>query len=306
MASDVPLRSGVSLAPTDPQSRSKQKKWETWFAEHEDVGPQVSPQTFLLYGLWLLDTGVSSAKLYVSAAHTLEKSRVVGFRMRDVNKERMCLVYKRIDEELQHVRSKAVPLRHINRSAGIDVYWRSVVALLCGTGIRPVAASHLAPSITPIKLRSTGFLVGYKLSVLRDKVHRIAARSVYLLCTCEGGCSSMCPVHTLGVPPLPLPREHIDAALALFGSGSKTYATRRAHCVAIAQLHNKESSLAHLLKEPGFAARITSQLNWIPESKTFLDYANEWEAFPFDSAEEHGSFHPYYRLYRYGVFPFEG
>eukprot|EP00392_Amoebophrya_sp_AT5.2_P001497 g1499.t1 len=269
MAAPVPLRTGVSLAPTDPQSRSKQKKWETWLAEHGDVGPHVA---------------------------TLEKARVIGFRLRDVNRERMCLVYRRIDEEMLHVRNKAAPLRHITGAAGVDVYWKAVVALLCGTGIRPVAASHLAPTITPIALKSSGFLVGYKLSVLHDKAHRVAARSVYLLCTCEGGCSSMCPVHTLGVPPLPLPRDHIDAALAYFGSGSKTYATRRAHCIAVAHSHDKASSLAHLLKEPGFAARLTSQLNWTPDSRMFLEYANEWEEFPFTCVEEQMFFRPYYIL----------
>eukprot|EP00392_Amoebophrya_sp_AT5.2_P016143 g16386.t1 len=115
----------------------------------------------------------------------------------------------------------------------------------------------------------------------------------------------MCPVHTLGVPPLPLPRDHIDSALAYFGSGSKTYATRRAHCIAVAHSHNKASSLAHLLKEPGFAARLTSQLNWTPDSKMFLEYANEWEAYPFTCVEEQMFFRPYYMFYRYGVFPFE-
>ena len=80
---DVPIRN-ESIVKSDKCSISKQKKWAEFLAQHFSDASVIHVDIFLNYGLWLIDSGYASSKIYVSAAHSFEKGQIGAKKRIDV------------------------------------------------------------------------------------------------------------------------------------------------------------------------------------------------------------------------------
>eukprot|EP00392_Amoebophrya_sp_AT5.2_P004789 g4798.t1 len=330
----VGLRSVESLAPTDPASLSKQNKWLWWLDYFNRSREEIAVSTLVAFGLYLLDSGISSAKLYVSAAHTFEKGRIPSRLSWAVTRDSMVLVYAKLDEANDHAAEKAAPITSISEVAGPRPSLHllealQIVLFACSLGIRPIALESLDKMATPIRMVPPApspdpfWNIAFRFLVHKDKVKMVERREVHYFCTCESA-PHLCLIHSLGFPKLPLTRARLNSALGRFGDINKNYASRRAHVMAVSTLLVQEyrsDTGAHTRKRGraksnktlvcDFVAdedarhRMNSQLNWVPDSTTFLKYSAGFDSETVKfSSPELDLYRAIFRYYRHGVWPY--
>eukprot|EP00392_Amoebophrya_sp_AT5.2_P011676 g11759.t1 len=329
----VELRAITNIAPADPASLSKQNKWLWWLDHFDRAGQTVDTGTLATFGLYLLDSGISSAKLYVSAAHTFEKGRIPSRLSWSVTRDSMVLVYAKLDEANDHAVEKAEPVTSISEVAGPRPSLHllealQIVLFACSLGIRPVALESLDVRATPVRMVPPApspdpfWTVALRFQVRKDKAKLVEQREVHYFCTCESA-PRFCLIHSLGFPKLPLSRTRLGAALGRFGDISKNYASRRAHVMAVSTLvvqehraaaaqtrkRGREKSSRTLVQdfvsEDDARYRVNSQLNWVPDSMTFLKYSVGFDSGENEFTErELDIYRALFRYYKYGVWPY--
>jgi len=278
-------QAGAHLVDFNPESSSKQSKIKKWQQYKNDFALSgvscLGCQNLLDYGMYLWSVqGVSSAALYVSAAHNFELSQLPCIFVSDqksVNK-----VYSRLYDQIQHQSHKAHPLLLPLHLPPISAIGLSILSFMGATGVRPICAENLLPNYEPVfvdgeKKSRVGAL---KFSTTKDKVQTMNSRTVFYCCCCAFA-PHLCVIHYLGLPPVPLSRERLSLALrALDSSYEKNYATRRRHCLSVNRLltYNLERSMKAWYSK-SIKSRINVQLGWVPSSGTFAEYCKDCESF---------------------------